>query len=93
MGTHSPRLPCDSRLRLRRHGYSLIPQRFLLCAALWLEEVSPVIHHRLKKLVREQSNCGWWARTTVIAFQQSFTEVSAIYATDRMLEDITIHAG
>lgn len=26
MGTHFPRLPFATRLRLRRHGYSLVPQ-------------------------------------------------------------------
>jgi hypothetical protein len=48
MGAHCPRLPCVSRLRLCRRGYSLIPQSFPLCTALIVEEVSPVIHHRLK---------------------------------------------
>jgi hypothetical protein len=46
-----------------------------------------------ENLVREQSDCGWWARTTAIAFQQSLTEVSAIYPTDRMFKDIITHAG
>jgi hypothetical protein len=47
MGAHFPRLPGAARLRLRRRGYSLIPQSSY-SALHWLEEVSPAFHHRLK---------------------------------------------
>jgi len=92
IGTHYPRLPFASRLRLRRRG-CVDPAELPLCAALF--RGGSISRHPppTENLVREQSDCGWWARTTVIALQQSLTEVSAIYATDRMFEDITIHAG
>src|ERR1700748_383455 len=47
IGTHYPQLPCDSRQRLPRRGY-IGPAELPLCAAQFMEEVSPVFHHRLK---------------------------------------------
>ena len=41
IGTYYPRLPCNSRLRLRRRGY-VDPAELQLCTALRLAEVSPI---------------------------------------------------
>jgi hypothetical protein len=47
IGTHYLRLPCGSRLRLRRR-VALVRQSFPALRARFVEEVSPVFHHRLK---------------------------------------------
>jgi len=52
---------------------------------LFVEEVSPVIHHRLKTMVREPATAAW-VRTTTTTLRRSPTEVSAIFTTDHMYE-------
>ena len=48
IGTHFPQLLYPSRLRLCRRGYSLVLQSAHSALHLFVEEVTPVIHHRLK---------------------------------------------
>ena len=58
IGTHFPQLLCRSRLRLCRRGYSLVLQSSYSALHLWLEEVSPVFHHRLKTMGQGTSDYG-----------------------------------
>ena len=60
------------------------PAELLLCVHLWLEEVSPVIHHRLKTMVREPATAvtGGFEPPRSLRDRQP-DEVTAIYATDR----------
>jgi hypothetical protein len=87
IGTHFPQLLCRSRLRLCRRGCSLVLQSSHSALHVFVEEVSPVIHHRLKI----------WSGNRRLRFAGGFEpprppygdrqpdEVSAIHTTDRNL--------
>src|SRR5258707_11479513 len=53
---------CASRLRLCR-GYSLIRQSSHSALHLFVEEVSPVIHHRLRRSASVSPLPKFWLRT------------------------------
>jgi hypothetical protein len=79
--------PARARPR-RNRSKQFHRQKLPLCAALFVEEVSPIIHHRLKTYGQGTSNCGLtrWIRTTTahLARAASPGEASAIFTTDRM---------
>ena len=79
-GAHFPQLLCRSRLRLCRRGYSLVLQSSHSALHLFVEEVSPVIHHRLK-VIGQGIN-----RPRVADLNRSLSrlpEVTVTFATDR----------
>jgi hypothetical protein len=65
-----PQLPGNSRLRLRRRRVRWSGRATHSALHLFVEEVSPVIHHRLKTMVREPATAAW-IRTTAAALRRS----------------------